>query len=89
MGYSMDPVCRKQGRAHLTALCAFCNERGHQKYMVKMEPGIVLREDQKGKLNFKGIVKYGKLITASLLSLTYVASEHYCGGSGPNHGHGR
>jgi hypothetical protein len=46
MGCSMDPVCRRQGRAHLKAFCVFCNERGHLNCMVEVEGGIILHNSQ-------------------------------------------
>ena len=73
MGCSMDPECRKQGKAHLTAFCVYCNERGHRKCMVEMEPSIVLRPEQKGKLSeslslFQWCVRYATNTTAGLIA---------------------
>jgi hypothetical protein len=49
MGCSTDPVCRRQGRAHLKAFCVFCNESGHRKCMVQVDKDnihIFLRDNQ-------------------------------------------
>jgi hypothetical protein len=50
MSCSMNPECREQGKAHLTAFCVYCNERGHRKCMVDMAPSIVVRPKQEGKV---------------------------------------